>query len=109
MWGREAGYLFARRACEHVLEGFIAEGGTYRQGAVHSPVTVGRSDSREIATDAGRLAADAFVFACEPWLGRLFPDVAGNHVTPTRQGAYYFCTPPGDARFLHPALPRSLD
>jgi len=109
MWEPEAGYLFARRACEHVLERFIAEGGTYRQGAVHSPVTVGRSDSREIATDAGRLAADAFVFACGPWLGRLFPDVVGNHVTPTRQEVYYFGTPPGDARFLDPSMPVWLD
>src|SRR5262245_52306536 len=27
----EAGYLFARRACEQVVERFVAEGGSYRQ------------------------------------------------------------------------------
>jgi glycine/D-amino acid oxidase-like deaminating enzyme len=109
MWEPEAGYLFARRACEHVLERFIAEGGTYRQTAVRSPVTVGSSEPREIVTDAGTLAADAFVFACGPWLGRLFPDVVGNNVTPTRQEVYYFGTPPGDARFLDPSMPVWLD
>ena len=109
MWEPEAGYLFARRACEHVLDRFIAEGGTYRQTAVRSPVTVGSSEPREIVTEAGTLAADAFVFACGPWLGRLFPDVVGNHVTPTRQEVYYFGTPPGDARFLDPSMPVWLD
>src|SRR5258706_5222064 len=31
---REAGYLFARRACQAVMEAFIAEGGEYRQEPV---------------------------------------------------------------------------
>ena len=31
------------------------------------------------------LVADAYVFACGPWLGRLFPDVLGPLIKPTRQ------------------------
>ena len=110
LWEPMAGYLFARRACEHVVERFIAEGGQYRQAPVTGPVRVDASPLRRIAIDGGpAIDADAFVFACGPWLGRLFPDVVGARVTPTRQEVYYFGTPAGDARFLDPAMPVWVD
>ena len=56
-------------------------------------------------TDGSRLTADAFVFACGPWLGALFPDVIGERVRPTRQEVFFFGTPAGDRRFTEEALP----
>jgi glycine/D-amino acid oxidase-like deaminating enzyme len=110
LWEPEAGYLFARRACEHVLDCFIAEGGVYRQSAVPAPVALADSPLRRIVLDDGSaLEADTFVFACGPWLGRLFPDVVGPRVMPTRQEVYYFGTPSGDTRFLDPAMPVWVD
>src|SRR5260370_686578 len=71
--GPEAGYLLARRACEHVLECFIAEGGEYRQAAVRAPVTIAGTPFRGVTLDDGAtIEADAFIFACGPWLGRVF-------------------------------------
>ena len=93
-WEPDAGYLFSRRACAHVVDRFIAEGGSYRQAWVAGPEDI---------------AADAHVFACGPWLGTVFPDVVGDRVTPTRQEVYYFGAPPGDARFSDPAMPVWLD
>jgi glycine/D-amino acid oxidase-like deaminating enzyme len=49
--------------------------------------------------DGTTLTADRYVFACGPWLGRVFPDVVGARVQPTRQEVFYFGTPPGDIRF----------
>jgi glycine/D-amino acid oxidase-like deaminating enzyme len=109
LWEPEAGYLFARRACEHVLERFIAEGGDYRQSAVAVPATITEPMRRLDLADGTRLEADVFVFACGPWLGRLFPDVIGPRVSPTRQEVYYFGTPAGDRRFLDPAMPVWVD
>ena len=110
LWEPVAGYLFARRACEHVVERFVAEGGEYRQGAVRDPVRIDAGPLRRIAVDpAGEIEADAFVFACGPWLGRLFPDVIGKRITATRQEVYYFGTPAGDARFHDPAMPVWVD
>ena len=98
-----AGYLFAKRACMHVADRVVAEGGTLRQAAAVSPVVI---DGRGVKlADGSILEADLFVFACGPWLGALFPHVIGPLVTPTRQEVYYFGLPPGDARFLPPALP----
>ena len=109
-WEPEAGYLFARRACAHVVERFVAEGGAYRQAAVREPVAIeGRPLRRVELLDGGAIEADAFVFACGPWLGRLFPGVVGSRVQPTRQEVFYFGTPAGDARFHDPAMPVWLE
>ena len=109
-WEPEAGYLFARRACEHVAARFVAAGGDYRPGAVRAPVTIETEPVARIALEDGRtIAADAFVFACGPWLGRLFPDAIGSRVTATRQEVYYFGTPAGDRRFHEPSMPVWLD
>jgi glycine/D-amino acid oxidase-like deaminating enzyme len=90
----EAGYLFARRACEHVAEVVIAEGGEYIVGSAAAPVGLsGPARSIRLA-DGSDVAADAFVFACGPWLGALFPDVVGGLVAATRQEVYYFRIPP---------------
>jgi len=103
---KDAGYLTARRACAAVLEGFLAEGGEYRQLAAQAgPQPVG-GELRDIKlSDGTTLGADAFVFACGPWLGRLFPDVIGDRVRATRQEVFFFGTPPGDQRFTEQALP----
>lgn len=49
----DAGYLLARRACEHVLERFVVEGGTYHQRAVASPVRIGRVKLERLDTSGG--------------------------------------------------------
>ena len=92
------------------LERFVAEGGEYRQSAVPAPVPIGDAPLRRVTlADGTAIEADAFVFACGPWLGRLFPDVIGKRVTPTRQEVYYFGTPPGDTRFVDPSMPVWVD
>lgn len=106
----DAGYLLARRACEAVVERLAAAGGTYRPGAAVSPVAVPDGDMRRLPLDDGTvLDADAWVFACGAWLGRLFPDVVGGGITATRQEVFYFGTPAGDTRFTEPRLPAWID
>jgi monomeric sarcosine oxidase len=103
---KDGGYLTARRACAAVLEGFLAEGGEYRQLAVQAPIQPqGGELSSVLLSDGSRLTADRFVFACGPWLGALFPDAVGERVKPTRQEVFFFGAPPGDRRFTEEALP----
>jgi monomeric sarcosine oxidase len=110
LWEPEAGYLLARRACAHVVEHFVAEGGVYRQVAVKAPVGIAAETIARVALEGGgALDADAFVFACGPWLGHLFPTLLATRVSSTRQEVYYFGTPAGDARFTDPAMPVWLD
>jgi sarcosine oxidase len=103
----EAGYLFASRACAHLTARFVAEGGTYRIAAAVSPAVL---DGRGVTlADGSNVHADAYVFACGPWLGELFPDVVADRVTATRQEVYYFGVPPGDGRFVEGQLPVWLE
>lgn len=101
----DGGYLTARRACAAVLEGFLAEGGEYKQLAVQAPKPSRGQLSTVTLSDGSQLTADHFVFACGPWLGSLFPDVVGARVKATRQEVFFFGTPPGDQRFTDTALP----
>lgn len=106
---RDAGYLTARRNCAAVLEGFRAESGDYRQAAV-TPGAVQRGMMHALQlSDGTRLQADAYVFACGPWLGRMFPEAIGERIRPTRQEVFFFGPPAGDARFLEHRIPVWID
>jgi glycine/D-amino acid oxidase-like deaminating enzyme len=101
---REAGYLTARVACETVMEAFVAEGGEYRQAAVAPPEISGGELAGIKLNDGSSLRAEKFVFACGPWLGKIFPQLA-KLIRATRQDVFFFGTPAGDARFTEEQLP----
>ena len=69
----ESGALLARQAVQAVVEDAIREGVTYRQSFIEPP----RSNRvRELKTSSGDLiSAGTFIFACGPWLPKLFPDL----------------------------------
>ena len=46
-----------------------------------------------------------FVFACGPWLPRLFPDVLGTTIRITKQDVIYVGPRPGDRRYHAESLP----
>ncbi len=106
-WGifePESGVLMARRAVAAVVEAAIAEGVDYFQELVSAPVKAGKVGS--VRTSANReIHAGEFVFACGPWLGKVFPDLLGDKIFVTRQEVYFFGVPAGDRRFAPPAMP----
>jgi glycine/D-amino acid oxidase-like deaminating enzyme len=107
-WGiyePEGGFLTARIACQAVLDGFLAEGGEYRQAAVVARDLDGTKWESLPLSDGSKLNADQYVFACGPWLGKLFPETVGNSVRPTKQDVFFFGTPAGDDRFTEAKLP----
>jgi glycine/D-amino acid oxidase-like deaminating enzyme len=106
---REAGYLLARRACATVVERFLAEGGEYREVAARPLGSGGGRLAALALADGGTLAADAFVFAGGPWLGRLLPDAVGTRIRPSRQDVFFFGTPAADARWSESRMPTWID
>jgi glycine/D-amino acid oxidase-like deaminating enzyme len=101
-WGiyePQSGYLLARASAQAVVEQFVAEGGEYRQAMViEQDLDSGQWKTLQLS-DGTTLAADRYVFACGPWLGKMFPHTVGPHFTSTRQEIFFFGTPPGDARY----------
>lgn len=100
----ESGVLLARRAVACTVEDAARRGATFQIAHVAPPTGSGRLTSLDLSTGE-RVRASQFVFACGPWLGKVFPDLLGNRIFPTRQEIFFFATPAGDARFSSPALP----
>jgi len=109
IYEKDAGYLTARRACEVVLDAFVKEGGSFRLASARpGPLKGGEMQSVELS-DGSTLAADQYVFACGPWLGKLFPDVIGNLIAATRQEVFFFGVPAGETRFQEDRMPVWID
>ncbi len=88
-----AGAIMAREAVRAVVAEFIRRGGTYRQAAL------------PVAPEDGATR----IYACGPWLGKLFPELLGPRLFVTRQEVLFFGLAPGDLRFQPPHLPVWLD
>lgn len=102
-----SGVLMARRAVATVVEDAQRLGAEYRNAQIVKPTGSGRLE--QIVTSNGeRCSADQFVFACGAWLGKVFPEVLGERIFPTRQEVFFFGVPAGDARFAAPTLPTWL-
>lgn len=101
----DAGFLDARVSCELVRDSFVRAGGEYLQ-AVIAPVA---SNARRVTAidvaGGSSVKADQFVFACGPWMARMFPDVIGSRIRATRQEVFFFGTPAGEVRYDPSSLP----
>ena len=103
------GALMARRAVQALVAQFAKGGGSYEQGAVLPPSASGDRLS-SVRTRSGRtLDADRIVFACGPWLPKLFPELLGSRIFPTRQEVFFFQPEAGDRRFEVGSLPGWAD
>jgi len=108
LYERDTGVLMARRAVQTLVQEFVAAGGEYRQAAIVPPQPDASFDS--IQTAAGEsLSATRFVFACGPWLPKVFPEILAQRIFPTRQEVFFFAPPAGDARYLPAHLPGWAD
>ncbi len=88
----KSGVLMARRSVQAVVDAAVRAGAHYEQRYVAPP------DGR------GKLAG-VLVYACGPWLPKLFPKILAGRIRPTRQQVFFFGTPPGDGRFAPPQTP----
>lgn len=107
-WGiyeEDAGYLIARQICQAVVEEFTKEGGEYRQVEVLPDELEPEKWKSLTLSDGSKLTADIYVFACGPWLGKMFPGTIGDRVRPTRQEVFFFGVPAGESRLDDRHLP----
>ena len=100
----DSGVLMARRAVQAVVEEAVKNGVDYLAAAATTPPGSGKVFSLTTA-GGGTVRAETFVFACGPWLPKLFPALLGDRIFPTRQEVYFFGVPAGDTRFAPPTMP----
>ncbi|HEX5887519.1 MAG TPA: FAD-dependent oxidoreductase [Pyrinomonadaceae bacterium] len=101
----DAGVIMARRAVQAVALKARANGVDYLEEAVAPPI-----DTQNLRTISGKqIAAEHLVFACGPWLPKLFPDLLGERIHVTRQEVFFLGVPPGSDLFKSPQLPTWVD
>jgi len=94
-WGLyepECGYLDARASCQAVVDAVVDCGGEYRQAQVLRGGLEAAIPHLRLS-DGSRLRADFYVFACGPWLGKLFRKTIGDLIRPTKQDIFFFGPP----------------
>lgn len=97
-WGilePDSGVLLARRAVQAVAAEARAIGVDYREASITSPIING--------------VADRYVYACGPWLPKLFPVLLRELIHVTRQEVVFFGVPAGDERFNVGMMPCCID
>jgi glycine/D-amino acid oxidase-like deaminating enzyme len=105
----EGGLLRAKLGVELAAAAVERVGGRREIVAVEPPAGRG-SRLGAIRTRDGRvLTAGAFVFACGPWLPKLFPGVIGDRIAVTKQNVLYVGPGAGDARWSAPGFPSWVD
>jgi len=105
-WGiiePDSGVLLARRAVQAVGAEARAIGVEYREAAI------ALVDGAIRTTSGDEIGADRFVFACGPWLPKLFPELLGERIYVTRQEVLFLGVPPGDERFNAGVMPCWID
>jgi sarcosine oxidase len=106
-----SGVLMARRAVQAVVDEFVKLGGECRQTAVQSPAASASANKPldSITTsDRHTITARQFVFACGAWLGKVFPELLGPRIFPSRQEIFFFGLPAGVTQFDEAHLPTWL-
>jgi monomeric sarcosine oxidase len=123
-WGilePDSGILMARQAVQALVKETQNAGVTYLEAAIQPPSTgeegnTGKGKGEKtstlgsIMTTAGRrIVANKFIFACGPWLPKLFPELLGDLIYVTRQEVLFLGVPPGDDRYSPPQMPTWMD
>ncbi|HUY12188.1 MAG TPA: FAD-dependent oxidoreductase [Terriglobia bacterium] len=110
-WGilePNSGAVMARQAVQSVVEDAVKNGVIYLRSLVKYDAEQ-RSIVQITAGDLSYVPAETLVFAGGPWLPKIFPELLGSRIFPTRQEVFFFATPAGDQQFSPPALPIWID
>jgi sarcosine oxidase len=99
-----SGALMARRGVQLLVEELVRQGLDYRVAAAIPPASKGRLTSIAIGRNE-TIFAGTFVFACGPWLPKVFPDLLGSYIKPERAEVFFLGVAPGDTRFSPPHMP----
>jgi sarcosine oxidase len=107
-WGvlePNSGLLLARDAVQTLVKELIAEGVEYIPFAANAPADNVRMVKVIHSSGGESISAGTFVFCCGPWLPKIFPELLGDRIFPTKQEVFFLGAPAGSADFRPPKMP----
>ena len=106
-WGilePDSGVLMARQAVQALVAESVDIGVEYFGVQIMPPS--GSGAIQQVCSSSGEsYSAATFVFACGPWLGKIFPDLLADRIRITRQEVFFLGVPAGDHSFTAPSMP----
>ena len=105
MYTPGTGVLKAREGCVAVAQAFEKKGGSFQTAKADLGNRAGGRLQDLTLSTGTRVSAQAFVFACGPWLPKIFPAIMRNRLLTPRRVVFFYGTPPGDERFTYPNFP----
>lgn len=103
--GPSGSTLLARKACQVVARQLERKGGSLRIARVMPKFDAKGKIVGLSMADGTVLQAQYYVFACGPWLPKLFPQLLLPKLQIQRRDVLFVGIPPGDDRFSYPHLP----
>ncbi len=103
--GPSGSTLLARKGCQVVAQQIEKNGGSVQIARAQPRFEQDGSISGLLTADGSVLQAQMYVFACGPWLPKLFPNLLFPRLQVQRRDVLFVGTPPGDDRFSFPNLP----
>ena len=106
-WGvlePQSGLLLARDAVQMLVKELAANGVACISFAANTPAGNGRVTTIK-STSGESISAGIFIFCCGPWLPKIFPELLGGRIFPTRQEVFFLGVPAGSADFRSPKMP----
>lgn len=104
----QSGGVKARESSIAVAEAFERKGGKIRLGRA-APGDGAKGRLNTVLIDGEPLAAGEFVFACGPWLPKLFPAILGDKIHAPRAELFFVGPAPGDYRYRWENVPSISD
>ncbi|HEY6249677.1 MAG TPA: FAD-dependent oxidoreductase, partial [Candidatus Angelobacter sp.] len=107
-WGvlePESGILMARRAVQALVEEVRRNGVDYLLASAMPAPSGNKTLNKVDLSNGGSVSAGTFIFACGPWLPKLFPHLLADRIWPTRQEVFFLGAPPANDAFRPPKMP----
>jgi len=107
-WGvlePQSGVLMARQAVQTVVRDSVGIGVDYLLASALPPVSQNGKLNAVRTSSGDSLSAGTFIFACGPWLPKLFPGILADRISPTRQEVFFLGAPAGSDDFRPPKMP----
>lgn len=101
----DSGFMMAFHAVQATALRAEAMGAEYLAARIAPPEPAGGKLDALVTETGDRIRAGAYVFACGPWLPRMFPELLADRFFVTRQEVFYLGPPPGDRRFEAGQMP----
>jgi monomeric sarcosine oxidase len=99
-----SGLLMARTAVQLLVKELIESGVEYLPSAAEPPSGAGKVPFIKTVT-GDSMSAGTFIFCCGPWLPKIFPDLLGERIFPTRQEVFFLGASAGNMDFRPPKMP----